>query len=224
MTRLTNFKRPALACLAALLIAGCSNTGTSFNFKGALASLNPAKKAAPAAAPVDVNAVLRQTAPTSVVQVKLRGHNNLSALLLEIEANRGYRTYATASRQTVTLRRGMITATRGLGDDLMASVSADSLALISGRRSGSSQRITEHLDGAGDTIRLRFDCQTFVTGSGRVNQGAVSAATTEMTENCTSGAIKFTNVYHVDSGGTIVKSTQWIGAGAGYAEVTVLRR
>lgn len=217
--------RPALACLAALLIAGCSNTGTSFDFKASLKSLVPAKKSAPAApAQVNLTAVLQQTAPTPVVQVKLGGSNSVSALMLQIETNRGYRTYATASRQTITFRNGMITATRGLGNDLMASVTGDSLALISGRRSGTSTRAMEHLNGAGETIRQTFSCETFITGSGQVKQGTLSAATTEVTENCVAGATKFTNVYQVDRSRLIVSSTQWIGAGLGYAEVKVLRR
>lgn len=224
MIGLTKIKLPALACMAALVISGCSNTGEGFDLRQSLKTLfNRGAAEQPSPAKVDINTILKRTAPQSLIQVasKTRGS---SALMLEIESDGGYRTYSTASKQTFTLRNGLVTATRGMGDDLMASVNEDSLALIRARRAGSGQRVMEYLNGAGDTIRLQFTCETYVTGSGRVNRGAVNASTTELTENCVAGPNKFTNVYQVDGTGMILESQQWIGQSAGYVLIRVLRR
>ncbi|MGH1354870.1 MAG: YjbF family lipoprotein [Thalassovita sp.] len=225
MSRLSFVKRPALACLAALMIAGCSNASSELNLKSALKSVFNRSENTQAAAPakVDINTILRQTAPASLVLVNLTDHDNISALMLEIESNGGFRTYGTAAKQSVTFRNGLITSTRGLGDDLMASISGDSRALIRARRAGTGTRVMDHVNGAGELLRQTFSCETFVTGSGRVKQGAVNAATTELTENCASAQNKFTNVYQISGSGMILSSTQWIGPGAGYVEVKVLR-
>lgn len=224
MIGLTKIKLPALACIAALAVSGCSNTGEGFDLRQSMKNLfNRGAAEQPSAVKVDINTILKRTAPQSLIQVASKKRGS-SALMLEIESNRGYRTYSTASKQTFTLRNGLVTSTRGMGDDLMASINGDSLSLIRARRTGSGQRVMEHLDGAGDTVRLQFTCETYVTGSGRVKRGAVNAITTELTENCVAGRHKFTNVYQVDGTGMILESQQWISPSAGYVLIRVLRR
>lgn len=217
-------KRPVLACLAALMIAGCSNSGSDDTLKNTLKSVfTPRAKAQNTGpTPIDMNAVLKQTAPTSLMHVTFQDRG-VSSLLLQIASNGGYRVYSTAGKQTITLRDGLITSTRGTGIDLMASISGDSRSLIRARRAGKGTRVMEHVNGAGETIRQTFSCETFVTGSGRVKQGVINTATTELTENCTSEHNKFTNVYKVGGSGMVLSSTQWLGADVGYVKVEMLR-
>lgn len=225
MTCLSNFKRPVLACLSALMIAGCSNSGDTAGLRDTFKSIFSPKASnqGAVATKIDMNAVLKQTAPTSLMHITFLDRGNIASLLLQISSSNGYRVYSTAAKQTITLRDGLITSTRGTGDDLMASISTDSRSAIRARRAGKGTRVMEHVNGAGETLRETFSCETFVTGSGRVKQGAVNAATTELTENCVSENNKFTNVYQVGQSGMVLSSTQWLGQSTGYAKVSILR-
>jgi hypothetical protein len=79
MTSLSCFKRPLLACLAALTIAGCSNTGSELNLRQTFKSLFARDSGQAAPAQVDVAQLLKQTAPTSLVHVNLKDRGNISA-------------------------------------------------------------------------------------------------------------------------------------------------
>lgn len=217
-------KQPLLALAAVLALAGCSNetdnSGMLSVFKQSLPSIG--KKAAPAA-PVDIAAVMKNTqGPVTVIRQKNQA--NTPVPIIQIETNGAYRTYATGSRQSLTFRQGLVTATRGLGNDLMSSVTSESLALIAARREGTAKRELRYLDGQNDIFVFSFECQIFVTGSGHVRQGTVSAPVTEMTENCVAPTRKFTNTYKVDRSGMILSSQQWISPYQGYFDIDVMRR
>lgn len=221
----TLVKAPILAGLAALMLAGCGNDANRGNMTEMLKSSLPflGKKTAAAPQPMNIPQVLANTtAPlTLIVQKDL---NNTSVLVLQIEQNGAYRTYSTAGKQTLTFRQGLVTATRGLGNDMMSASVSESLALIRARKSGTAKRVLRYLDGANNVIAFEFNCQMFVTGSGQVRQGVVSANTVELTENCVADSRKFTNTYQVDASGMILSSRQWIAPLQGYYDIKVLRR
>lgn len=213
------------AGLAALALAGCGNEANRENMSQVLKSSLPfaGKKSAPALQPLDIPQVLANTtAPLSLIVQK--DLNNASVLVLQIEQNGPYRTYSTAGKQTVTFRQGLVTSTRGLGNDMMSSSVSESLALIRARKPGKSKRTLRYLDSANNTIAFEFDCEVFVTGAEQIKQGVVSANTTELTENCVSNSRKFTNTYLVDSNGMILSSRQWVAPLQGYYDIKVLRR
>lgn len=220
----TAMKLPLLALTAALALTGCGNEADQgavlTALKGSLPSLG--KKAAAPAAP-DPAPVLKNTSvPVSmIVQSTLGG---ITAVIVQIEQNGPYRTYTTASRQTLTFRQGLVTATRGLGNDMMSASVSDSLALISARKPGTAKRVLRYLDGANNVITYQFDCEMYMTGAARVQQGEVSANAVEMTENCFGRTQKFTNTYLVDGSGMILSSQQWISPIQGYFDIKVLRR
>lgn len=217
-------KQPLLALAAVLTLAGCSNevdkAGMLSVFKQSLPSLG--KKAAPAQ-PVDIAAVMQNTrGPVTVIRQLNQGNTPIP--VVQIETNGAYRTYATGSRQTMTFRQGLVTATRGLGNDLMSSVTNESLALISARHEGTAKRELRYLDGRNDIFVFNFECEIFVTGSSHLRQGTVSAPVTELTENCVAPSRKFTNTYKVDRSGMILSSQQWISPYQGYFDIDVMRR
>lgn len=213
------------AGLTALALAGCGNEANRENMSQVLKSNLPfaGKKSAPALQPLDIPQVLANTtAPLSLIVQK--DLNNASVLVLQIEQNGPYRTYSTAGKQTVTFRQGLVTSTRGLGNDMMSSSVSESLALIRTRKPGKSKRTLRYLDGANNTIAFEFDCEVFVTGAEQIKQGVVSENTTELTETCVSDTRKFTNTYLVDSNGMILSSRQWVAPLQGYYDIKVLRR
>lgn len=218
-------KTPIIAGLAALVLAGCGNDVNRGNMSQVLKSSLPfaSKKSAPAPQALNVPQVLANTtAPLSLIVQK--DLNNARVLVLQIEQNGPYRTYSTAGKQTVTFRQGLVTSTRGLGNDMMSASVSESLALIGARKPGKAKRTLRYLDGANNTITFDFDCELFVTGAEQLKQGVISASATELTENCVSDSRKFTNTYLVDSSGMILSSRQWIAPLQGYYDIKVLRR
>lgn len=214
-----------LAALAALV--GCGNrTDQSVFLKTARSG--GLKKAGQGSAPTKeqlasaVQGALAGTdLPVALVVVEGR---NATAILTRIEKNGPYHTWGTPDRRTVTTRMGVVTATRGLGNDLMSSSVSESIAMISGRRNGSATRIMRYLDGGNATVELVATCQYSKGGSQRYSAGALkNVATTKMTESCTAGERSFTNTYLVDGRGVPVQSRQWLNPGSGHLLIQRMR-
>lgn len=143
-----------------------------------------------------------------------------NALIAKIGANGPVDTYATASRQTVSLQNGLARGSRGLGGDLM-SVSFGALpSLIANRRAGTIAREMRFLNGEDITVRYRFTCEVQVDGPSASGKG-----TTAMIETCRENDtwFIFNNKYHVDGRGRIVRSQQWFGNRLGMAKLQQLR-
>lgn len=223
MTFKTAMKLPILALSSALALSACgssSDQGSALKtFVGGVTGIGKKTVSAPQQS-VDIAAALKNSSgPLTLV-----ARGNLQALVIQIEQNGPYRTYGSSDRSSMTFRQGMLTATRGLGDDLMAANVSDSLTLVSARKSGSAKRVMHFLNGANEQIALEFSCTLSVKGASQVSQGAVSARTTDMTETCTRAGQTFTNVYKVDGSGMILASRQWISPTMGSFDFAVLRR
>jgi len=169
-----------------------------------------------------VSQALKETdQPLALMAIESRG--GAVALIQQIERNGAYVTWGSADRRSVTTRNGMITATRGLGQDLMSSSVSPSLALVSSRQSGSAQRVHRYLDGENQTIELVTTCTISRAGTGRVVSGEINRPVTKMTESCVAQTTRFQNSYQVDSAGRILQSMQWIGPLNGSAVIQMLR-
>lgn len=221
MTMNSVLRRPALLGAVALgLLAGCGNAPGRVDLKEIMRTTLSGKKSAPPE--VDIAATLQAT-PDPVSLVVLQKTNSVSPIV-EVERNGAYRTYVTPSRQTMTLRQGVVTATRGLSNDLMSSDVDDTLRLISARRPGQTRRVMRYLDGEEQIVALNFECQMSVGGSQKVAAGEVSAMARVMSENCKGEGLSFTNTYLVDGSGEVLSSVQWLNPTYGPAAIQVLRR
>ncbi|KMK65394.1 YjbF family lipoprotein [Puniceibacterium sp. IMCC21224] len=146
------------------------------------------------------------------------------ALMLEVEQNGPYRTYATADRQSFTLRGGILTATRGIGDDLMSTDNAGLVQLVQARRDGTAPYILRLLDGENITRTLNFTCEVFSEGSESYALGQISANATKMIANCTGDMKPFTDTFLVDGSGHVIEARQWVGETTEYITVQALRK
>jgi hypothetical protein len=209
-----------LALLALVGLTGCGNDPAALD-RGALVrsvanSLTPDRADRPATAPLATpEQVLAQvTGPV----ILLQSENGDQGYVIGVRDNGPYRTYATADRQTITLRDGLITNSRGLGQDLMASdVSQTAARLINGQP-GPARRTLDVLDGEDITRALIFDCQ-ITLGASDLPQ-TIPGATRRMQETCvpandTAAGLGFTNNYAMTSAGRILLSRQWIPAQTG---------
>lgn len=215
--------------LVALVLAGCSNDparidyrqiasglgtqlGTTMPFAGARTAARTGQTLAEPAV------ILAQTdAPVTLVQPV----NGASPFyVVGVRDNGPWRTYATGTRQTLVMRQGIVTATRGLGRDLMASDADQTLVLLRARQSGKARRVMQVLDGEDVTRDIVLDC-TLSTGA-TVRTGTGIAGQT-MTEDCTAPGLRFRNTYVVDTAGQVIRSEQWLPTQLGPLILQVLR-
>lgn len=147
------------------------------------------------------------------------------SLLIRIEQNGGYDSFATPTRQAVTMRHGMIVGTRGLGGDLMSVEEDAVLRVVRARESRDNviyvQRFLtpEYL-----TEPLTYTCNIEPDKSVDAAMGLVNTHATEVVVACTGeDLVPFVDYYVVDSNGEIVASRQWLGEVTGYVAMHMLR-
>ena len=145
-------------------------------------------------------------------------------VLIQIAENGDYDHFGNARREVMTFRHGVLTNTRGLGNDLMSSDIAESLALIRGRRAGTAERRMRYLDGEDKTFTYTFRCTVSVGGSESYSSGRISTGVTTVTEECSAASRNFRNTYKVDGSGEVVASRQWMAPLHGTFAFSLLRR
>ncbi|APZ52642.1 Group 4 capsule polysaccharide lipoprotein gfcB, YjbF [Salipiger abyssi] len=150
---------------------------------------------------------------------------NSQTLLIQIEQNAPYRTFATATRQAVVMNHGMITGTRGLGGDLMSTDESAVLELVRGRQTGQVTYVQRFLTAEDITKTITYRCGVEPDKAVDVNMGLVQASGQEMVAACESpDGPSFVDYYVVDASGEILASRQWLGEVTGYAAMHMLRR
>ncbi|MDQ2094005.1 YjbF family lipoprotein [Rhodalgimonas zhirmunskyi] len=149
---------------------------------------------------------------------------NATAILTKIESNGAYDTWATPDRRSLVLKRGLVTATRGLGNDIMSSDLGGVSGLIASRKNGTGPRVMRYLDGENHTIELVMQCSVTRGGEKTLSAGEIrNRKVTEMRESCTAEGRSFTNTYLVDRSGVPVQSRQWFNPKDGYITIQMLR-
>lgn len=124
----------------------------------------------------------------------------------------GVETWLGAGGASLTIERGMIRGTQGLGAGLLASEVSQPLALVLSRQVGSSDRFHTYLTGDNQAVTRTFRCVIENDGPREVDLELRMAQTTLMKESCRGLDQSFLNLYWVESrSGMIVQSRQWTG-------------
>ena len=124
-------------------------------------------------------------------------------------------TWISADGASITLDRGLLIATRGVGDDLMgAEVSGAAASLLRG--GGTHTRTLSFLTGLDQIETVTFQCQTVSTGTDAITIFERTYATTVLEETCQNGSQRFKNTYWRDGSGVVWQARQWISAQSGY--------
>ncbi len=216
-----------LVLVTSLSLSACGNqTDRGVYFKAVRQGLltKPA-----AAAPLPTPEQLQATIATALgntdkrLAIAVVERRNSFTFLTEVQRNGQFGTWGSPDKRTVTKQNGMISATRGLGFDLMASENDAVLALVTTRKSGKADRTLFYLDGQNQETAYTFSCDIKRGGSQGISIGEVRATTIVMSETCSSSKASFENTYLVDARGRIVQSRQWLGARNGYITVQALR-
>lgn len=157
------------------------------------------------------------------VMIAILESRNVVAIMGVAETNHGYETWEAADRRSLVLKGGMLTASRGLGDDLMSSRSDASIAMIRSRQEGHTTRSYNFLTGMGQISSFDVQCEIIKGSKDHVAAGEIDVDTLTFAEICGEEPQKIQNLYWVDAKGNIVKSRQWLSSEVGYVLFQHLR-
>lgn len=136
---------------------------------------------------------------------------NATALLVHVGSNNGVETWMSTDRITVSVERGVVVATRGLGHDLMAGDAKNTLAAIAGAQTGVYRRQMRYLTGDNHTTYITAGCSMSSPGSDNIGGQMLR----RFEESCQARNSKFTNRYWVDGSGRILASEFWVSPQVG---------
>lgn len=222
-------RRALLATLIALAAAGCSNEGLNPIVGAAIDEVNPMGGGDAPASPGQQRRITRESvtrADVATIRARLVEEER-PTYLLAASNNGGYITYASALRQTITLAGTQITATRGLGFDLLSATSSASDPL---RRpvpvTNWPAEVTRSFEFPANGPRGRI-----ATYSCRFERGEPREIVIleqrhrgiEMTEICTGPDGSFENLHLADAAtGQVWRSLQWTGPRQGLLDLEIV--
>lgn len=209
--------------LIGLALTGCTNRPSEQTlFSEVKSRLKPKEKQVPLDAQ-QMRQEIQQAlsivdGPLSLVSFEGPG---TSAVIRVVETNGAYRTWGSwgiSERRSLTTKNGIITATRGLGRDLLSSDIDSVLALISSRHSGVANRVQRYLDGNNEVVVIEASCTV-------TNAGALPGKSNvyKVTEQCVADHHRFDNQYNVSASGEILMASQWLGEYFGQSRIEKLR-
>ena len=134
-------------------------------------------------------------------------------------------TWQTPDNISLSFDEGVLTATRGLGFDLMSAETAETRRMLAGAEMPDRYpRLHGYLDGE---HRHRFKSYLCRRADARRETITLVGATREVTriaESCTAPGVEIINLYWRGDDGVIWKSRQWAGPETGLVETELLKR
>ncbi len=134
----------------------------------------------------------------------------------------GITVWRTESDETVTLRGGVLIATRGLGGDVL---STEQRLGSGGRGPASGPKVLHVADGDNRQLVLSLACDVVDLGLTRIEIIGWSLTTRHLQERCEGGGGTVVNDYWLDPGnGPVWQSRQWAGPHIGYLQLRQVTR
>ena len=119
-------------------------------------------------------------------------------------------TWLGADGATITLERGILKASRGMGDDLMGSSSSMPVWSNINKKTENYSRELNHITGNNMISKRIFNCNIEKTSSDeRIKVWEVNFKVDRFEENCSDGSFAFKNTYQVDARGIVRRSSQY---------------
>jgi len=150
------------------------------------------------------------------------------ATLGQVSQNGAYTVFMSADNRTLTFRGGLLSATRGIGDDLMSlDVSQTEAALAKNLRGVvKTRRVHRRLTALNSIRATAYSCELSDAGLESVTSFHKTFRLRKYSETCRTAAARppvYTNIYWLDPKTRVIrKSRQWVGATAGYFGIDVL--
>lgn len=200
---------------AVLALAGCGDIAKSGLGSQMIGALVPALAGAPVARSALDFSPQTIAANTSQFQIFTINAIAVQAPARLIQDNGPGQTWASQSGFTASYRDGLLVATRGLGDDLMASDTGQVRAVLAAG-GGSAQRAVDVLDDFDHIETIRFACEIIAQGREVVDLGLRQPELAKYEETCSSPKLVFTNIYWLDDAGEILQSRQFVSQTVAY--------
>lgn len=194
------------ACTAMFALSGCDRIGPA----------------------LDLTGKVEQVPPQPISDERLRvvlPNTGADATLAPVSRRGDVTVWQTLDGITVTFQRGVLIATRGLGDDLMSADVQNTVTIL--RSNMSSQyypQIRSYLDGEDQTRFRTYQCRQSDVSVEQTRVGSISQTLRRVTETCVSLDRETTNTYWLDPAGTVLKSRQWVRPNVGYMKTEYVRR
>lgn len=181
-----------------------------------------AKGASAAPQPAAVPAIDPATAAPGEVLIVTIMNRAAVAPLTKIAQNDGTVTWVSPGKVSLTLKDGILIATRGLNEDLMgADVAGVRAALAAG--GGTATRTHSFLDSEDQIYLSRVNCAITRDGVEEIAAATGIRSAIKYTEQCDSDTFVFTNTYWLDApGGNIVQSRQAVAPTSGFLQINPL--
>lgn len=128
--------------------------------------------------------------------------------MAQIETDGATTLWASEDGSQISLRDGLIVATRGFGMDLMSAEAPAMQTVLSG---ASHRRVYHLLDGADQPLRLEMTCK-----AGTQPPEAADKGMRHVVESCSGAAGQIDNHFWVAGGGHVAKSLQWVSPMVGH--------
>jgi hypothetical protein len=151
--------------------------------------------------------------PVDLVTVESTG---AQAVIAKIASNAGVETWSSVDKKTLSLRSGVLVASRGLGDDLIGAT-VPTLSQITG--GGSYTRRHSWIEEDDLANRHDFSCQGQVVGPTTITVVERSYPVREIRETCNGVEWSFRNVYWVQTSGKLRQSRQYVSDDIGYVMI-----
>lgn len=134
-------------------------------------------------------------------------------------------TWRTGDGSQLTLRSGVLVATRGLGDDVTSTDRRGTIAFVTGNAGKSWPLRLDIQTSAEGVVRHDFTCTGQSKGRTTIEIVELTFPVTSLVETCVSAdGTRIENLYDVDTrNGTVWQTRQWAGEKIGYIATRVLK-
>ncbi len=210
--------RPAFGLLAALMLSGCGNAPETASAQlgiplakqllvtaGSLGHRQSDTPADPTANPALRNVLVQAGTPFYGVAIAKVQYISVMA---PYGQNGPVQTWASGTHETISLKDGILVATRGFGNDMMTSIAPNQSQISSAV--GAFRRVYYYLDGGDQSKSLEFDCTYAKSGAEALTILGLSYDTHRVSETCANRTIQFENVYWFDSSNKLRQSLQFV--------------
>lgn len=219
--------RSALIALT-LVLAGCSSGGKSPVAQAVLDRFMPGRKeqAAPAAPQPQITRAAVEASGQAMIRTRLVNEST-RPILAGATQNGPYVTYMSRLGQSLTLRGSLITASRGLGYDLLSVTTTDADPAVRARPIAqwpAEVRRTYRFPGRGPGGVTRTVACTYAAGEPReIEIVEVVHRGIQMEERCAGDGVAFTNYHFADAQtGFVWRSIQWLGPEQGAIDLEII--
>lgn len=160
--------------------------------------------------------------PVGVLDMKLEDAGAVGRLL-HLATNGPYVTWASVDGATITLKNGILVASRSLGNDLMSTDVVQIEQMLNDPSMPEGARVHRYLDADGHIYARTYLCAPTERRADRLFVVDRHIAVTRITQSCEGADARFENVYWREAGGKIRAARQWVSPEIGSIRLLLLK-